>query len=144
MGGELGAVRGDGSPRFAVLALQDPGTADAPGTPLQRVQIVKGWIDADGAAARAVFDVAGDADNGADVDPATCDPRGAGSDALCAVWKDPEFDADAARLLLRARAREPDLPLEHVRLQGRRRRSPRHRLRRTRPRPPTPPSPTAA
>ena len=38
--------------------------------------------------------------------------------------------ADATRLLLRARAREPDLPLEHLRVPGRRRRSVRRRLRR--------------
>ena len=53
MGGELGAVRGAASPRFAVCALKDPGTRSAPGTDLQRMQIVKGWVDADGADARA-------------------------------------------------------------------------------------------
>ena len=52
MGGEIGPVRGDRSPRFAVLAFRDPGTPGAPGTPLQRVQIVKGWVDAAGAVAR--------------------------------------------------------------------------------------------
>jgi hypothetical protein len=92
MGGELGAVRGAASPRFAVLALKDPGTATTPGVDLQRVQIVKGWVDSDGQTHDAVFDVAGDAANGADVDPDTCTPRGAGSAELCAVWEDPDFD----------------------------------------------------
>jgi hypothetical protein len=93
MGGELGAVRGQRSPLFAVWAAKDPGTDDAPGTDLQRVQIVKGWVDALGTTHERVFDVAGDAANGADVDPATCAPRGAGAHELCAVWQDPTFSS---------------------------------------------------
>jgi hypothetical protein len=92
MGGEIGAVRGTASPRFAVWAMKDPGTASVPGTDLQRVQIVKGWIDATGATQEKVVDVAGDAANGAGVDPATCSPTGAGAADLCAVWEDPDFD----------------------------------------------------
>jgi hypothetical protein len=91
MGGELGPVRGARSPRFAVWAMKDPGTAERPGTDLQRVQIVKGWVDAKGKPHERVFDVAGDAKNGATVDPATCTPRGAGAAELCAVWRDPTF-----------------------------------------------------
>src|SRR5262249_30225913 len=70
MGGEIGTVLGARSPRFTVLALRDPGTPDTPGTPLQRVQIVKGWLDAQGAPQEKVFEVAGDPANGAGVDPA--------------------------------------------------------------------------
>jgi hypothetical protein len=92
MGGELGTVRGKKSPRFAVWAMKDPGTATAPGTDLQRIQIVKGWVDADGVTHERVVDVAGDAANGAGVDPATCEPTGSGAAELCAVWEDPEFD----------------------------------------------------
>lgn len=92
MGGEVGAVRGAASPRFAVWAMKDPGSATAPGTDLQRVQIVKGWVDADGAPHERVIDVAGDAANGAGVDPATCATTGSGAAELCAVWEDPEFD----------------------------------------------------
>ena len=40
-----------------------------------------------------VFDVAGSAENGADVDPAACEPRGEGHAQLCTVWQDPEFNA---------------------------------------------------
>jgi hypothetical protein len=93
MGGEIGPVRDRKSPRFAVLAFRDAGTLFSPGTPLQRVQIVKGWVDASGETHERVFDVAGDPDNGAGVDTATCTPSGAGFDSLCAVWTDPEFDA---------------------------------------------------
>lgn len=92
MGGELGPVRGGDSPRFAVLAAKDPGTNDAPGTDLQRVQVVKGWVGDDGMAHERVFDVAGNGENGAGVDPETCAPVGSGARELCTVWEDPEFD----------------------------------------------------
>jgi hypothetical protein len=92
MGADLGPVRGTRSPRFAVLAFRDPGTSQTPGTPLQRVEIVKGWVDAGGQAHENVFLVAGDPDNGAAVDTTTCTPSGPGFDSLCAVWTDPEFD----------------------------------------------------
>jgi len=92
MGGELGAVRGTKSPRFVVWAMKDPGTAVIPGTDLQRIQIVKGWVDANGATQERVVDVAGNPANGAGVDPATCTPTGSGQAELCATWEDPEFD----------------------------------------------------
>ncbi len=92
MGGDLGDVRGAQSPRFAVIALKDPGTEEAPGTDLQRLQIVKGWVDAAGETHEQVFDVAGNPDNGAGVDPQTCATVGSGAAQLCAVWEDPQFD----------------------------------------------------
>ncbi|MDX2169518.1 MAG: DUF3604 domain-containing protein [Deltaproteobacteria bacterium] len=92
MGGTIGPVRGARSPRFGVLAFRDAGTPTSPGTPLQRAQIVKGWVDAQGQSHEQVFDVAGDPNNGAGVDTATCTPTGSGEDSLCAVWEDPEFD----------------------------------------------------
>lgn len=97
MGGEIGAVRGDESPRFAVLALKDPGTEAVPGTDLQRIQIVKSWLE-NGEPRDRAYDVAGDAANGADVDPATCAPRGPGAAELCAVWEDPDFNPDQRAL----------------------------------------------
>jgi hypothetical protein len=90
MGGELGPVRGSRSPRFAVWAMKDPGSSALPGTDLQRVQIVKGWVDARGRTHERVFDVAGDRERGS-VDAATCAPRGEGFRELCAVWRDPTF-----------------------------------------------------
>jgi hypothetical protein len=81
-----------GAPRFAVWALRDPGTPDRPGTPLQRIQVVKGWVEA-GEARERVYEVAGDPATAADVDPASCAPRGRGFDTLCRVWEDPDFDA---------------------------------------------------
>jgi hypothetical protein len=81
------------SPRFLVSALEDPGLPDHPGTELQRAQIIKGWVDAEGKTRERVFDVAGSADNGASVDRETCAPTGAGASQLCTVWEDPAFDA---------------------------------------------------
>ena len=91
MGGELPAspVQPPGAPTFAVWALRDP--AGEPPAPLQRVQIVKGWIE-DGKPREQVFDVAG-RDTGAGADPATCATHGEGFDELCTVWRDPAFDA---------------------------------------------------
>ncbi|MCC6763119.1 MAG: DUF3604 domain-containing protein [Deltaproteobacteria bacterium] len=80
------------APSFLVAAARDPGTLARPGTPLQRVQVVKGWID-DAGWHQEVFDVAGDANNGATVDTDTCVASGPGDDDLCAVWTDPSFDA---------------------------------------------------
>ncbi len=92
MGGRL-AARTDAPARFLVHALKDPGVANHPGTDLQRVQIIKGWLDASGATHERVYDVAGTTDNGASVDPDTCEPTGDGAASLCAVWEDLEFDA---------------------------------------------------
>ncbi len=80
------------APSFLVSAARDPGTLARPGTQLQRVQVVKGWVDA-GGWHQQVFDVAGDANDGATVDTDTCATSGAGFDTLCTVWTDPAFDA---------------------------------------------------
>jgi hypothetical protein len=62
-----------------------------PSTPLQRIQIIKGWIEGDATHER-IFEVAGDPRSEADVDLTTCTPEGEGFDSLCEVWTDPEFD----------------------------------------------------
>jgi hypothetical protein len=92
-----GVLAGRGRPENAVPVLvasaqRDPGTADRPGTALERLQVVKVWTDADGPRAR-VYDVAGRAEAG-DADRVTCRPAPGGADHLCAVWRDPEFSAD--------------------------------------------------
>jgi len=38
------------------------------------------------------MDVAGNADNGATVDPLSCESEGEGFATLCGVWEDPEVD----------------------------------------------------
>ena len=106
MGGDLpprpagAAVR----PRFAVMAMKDPGSegrSDAfpqvcavhhSAAKLQRIEIIKGWIDAQGRPQEKVVTVAGGQDPGAGVDPVTCDPVGPGKSSLCQVWEDSEWD----------------------------------------------------
>jgi hypothetical protein len=92
MGGELGPTNARRSPRFAVLASRDSGDPGVPGTPLERVQMIKGWIDGAGQVHEKVFDIAG-GDTTGTADPTTCERSGTGHDQLCVVWKDPEFDA---------------------------------------------------
>ncbi|MDH3818872.1 MAG: DUF3604 domain-containing protein [Myxococcales bacterium] len=76
-----------GAPRFAVVAKQDPNDAA-----LQRLQVVKGWLDGDTYNTKVFDYVAGDVNNVADVDLTTCEPTGTGAAELCAVWEDPDFD----------------------------------------------------
>ena len=94
MGGELApAAMPARAPSLAIWSLQDAGVADRPGTPLERIQVVKSWLEA-GEPRTAVFDVAGEEEPG-EVDLDTCAPAPGGSPELCAVWQDPAFDPSA-------------------------------------------------
>ena len=94
MGGEL--LAGGASPAFLVSASKDPGVAQQPGTDLQRLQIIKGWIDEQGGTREVVYDVAGNANTGGAVDPLSCAVTGAGYKNLCTVWKDPQYNPEQA------------------------------------------------
>lgn len=98
MGGELLAGGGQ-VPDFYVWASRAPDSA-----PLQRLQIVKGWVTEDDTAEK-VFDVACAGgvspdptdhrcpDNGASVDIETCEfSADTGAAELLTLWRDPEFD----------------------------------------------------
>jgi hypothetical protein len=102
MGGELRAAPAGTAPSFLVAALKDPYSGN-----LDRIQIVKGWLDATGKTHEKVYDVVwGDADrrrpgpdgklppvgNTVDVANATW-ANTIGDPELIAVWKDPDFDA---------------------------------------------------
>ena len=94
MGGDLShAPEGGKAPRFAVWALRDPGASGAPSAPLQRIQIVKGWVE-DGESRERVYEVAGDPNSGTNLDLRSCTPAH-GAEQLCRVWADPDFDAKA-------------------------------------------------
>ena len=101
MGGDLRArPEGAGAPKFMVYALRDPIGAN-----LDRIQIVKGWLDADGNTHEKVYNVAWSDDREMDDNgkiPAvgnTVDVANAnwtntiGAGDLSVVWSDPDFDA---------------------------------------------------
>jgi hypothetical protein len=102
MGGELrNAPQGAAAPVFMVYALRDPIGAN-----LDRIQMIKGWIDTKGETHEKVYDVAWSGDRVAGADgkvPAvgsTVDVINAnwtntiGASELGVVWTDPDFDAE--------------------------------------------------
>jgi hypothetical protein len=94
MGGDLQLPpQASAAPRFVVSAQADNGTADYPGSQLQRLQLIKGWYEA-GELKEQVLDVAG-GDNGARVDINSCEQSGSGHQQLCTVWSDPDFNPAA-------------------------------------------------
>jgi len=99
MGGDLRAAPAGRSPTFLVAALRDPIGAN-----LDRIQIVKGWLDAKDGLHEKVYDVAWSAGRqpgpdgklpavGSTVDVARATwTNTIGAGELIAVWKDPDFD----------------------------------------------------
>ncbi len=100
MGSELTAAPANGRvPQFLLQAVQDPLSAR-----LDRIQVVKGWVDSHGVAHEKIFDVVWSGgraigDNSrpepiADTvnrETASFDPK-VGATQLVAVWEDPSFD----------------------------------------------------
>ncbi|CAK0778752.1 conserved exported hypothetical protein [Gammaproteobacteria bacterium] len=84
----------ESAPSFVVSALMDTGWPGHPGSKLQKIQIVKGWIDkASGEAREAVFDLNRNTpETRALVDERSCAASGAGSTSLCGEWQDPNFN----------------------------------------------------
>lgn len=98
MGGTLTASNENKAPTFMVSALKDPLGAN-----LDRIQIVKGWLDADGNTQEKVYNVAASDNrkirgnkvkpvgNTVDVDTASY-TNSIGDASLGVVWQDPDFD----------------------------------------------------
>ena len=92
MGDELPALPGRDSPNpkiaplFFIEALRDPAPSAAP---LQRLEIIKGWVE-DGTLRERVHSVAG-GDSDASVALGTCERSGDGHSQLCTLWRDPDF-----------------------------------------------------
>jgi len=102
MGGDLSKAPAGKAPSFLVAALKDPYSGN-----LDRIQIVKGWLDGAGELHEKVYDVAwGDADtrkpgkdgrlpavgNTVDIANATW-ANTIGDPELITVWTDPDFDS---------------------------------------------------
>jgi hypothetical protein len=90
MGGTLAAPangKTGSGPTFVVAAWAD----EFVGTPIQQLQVIKGWLDQDGTTHEAVYTVGGTPNNGATVDQ-QCNTVGEGADFICAEWQDPDFD----------------------------------------------------
>ncbi|MEH6910081.1 MAG: DUF3604 domain-containing protein [Oceanicoccus sp.] len=101
MGGDLGAAPKGKAPTFLVAAAKDPQSGN-----LDRIQIVKGWLDAKGIAQERVYNAAW-----SDADKRKLDPKGnippvgntvdiktatwtntIGEAELITAWADPDFD----------------------------------------------------
>lgn len=80
-------------PVFVASASQDPREGS---NLLQRLQIIKGWVDNEGRTHQSVYDIAGATDGEASVNPENCEVSGRGFSQLCASWRDPEFDPGIA------------------------------------------------
>lgn len=97
MGGDLGSRSGNARPTFIASALRD---AAEGATPLQKLQLVKGWVDAEGGMHTQVFDIAGNDGEGK-------------HDSLCVVYTDEDFDPALATYYY-LRAVEHPVPRWHV------------------------------
>ena len=100
MGGDLTAAPDGKAPRLMIRALRDPDGAN-----LDRVQIIKGWLDSSGKLQEKIYDVACSDDRaigannrcersvGSTVDVAAASYANSIGDALLmAYWEDPDFD----------------------------------------------------
>ena len=101
MGGDLKKTKGKKAPSFMVYALRDPQSAN-----LDRIQIIKGWLDAKGELHEKVYDVAVSdgreikngrckkaVGNTVDLETATWS-NSIGDSQLATVWTDPDFNSD--------------------------------------------------
>jgi len=101
MGGELTSTGASVSPVFLFMAQKDPEGAN-----LDRIQVIKGWIDENGTSHERVYNVAADSSrqigpdgslapvgNTVDVAEATYN-NSIGAPTLYAAWRDPEFNPD--------------------------------------------------
>jgi uncharacterized protein DUF3604 len=117
MGGDLRDAPAGMSPNFLAAAMKDPLSGN-----LDRIQIIKGWLDAKGKPQEKVYDVAWSGGRTPDPKRGKLPPVGdtvdiaiatwtntIGAPELIAVWKDPDFDSKQ-RALYYARVIEIPTP----------------------------------
>ena len=117
MGGDLSDAPAGKAPTFLVAALKDPIGAN-----LDRIQVIKGWLDKDGNTQERVYDVVVSGGRTIDADGRCKTPVGTtvdvpnatwtntiGAPELITVWKDPAFDP-AQRAFYYARVIEIPTP----------------------------------
>ncbi|WP_424096130.1 DUF3604 domain-containing protein [Moorena producens] len=125
MGSDLTSMPEGKAPTFLVAALKDPIRAN-----LDRIQIVKGWLDADDNTHEKIYNVAwsGDRAISLDADGSKLSPVGntvdtdtaewtntIGAVELAQVWTDPDFDPTPKGILLRTGAGNSDSSLDGLR-----------------------------
>jgi hypothetical protein len=101
MGGDLNAAPAGKAPAFLIRALRD-----ADGANLDRVQVIKGWLDGSGKTQERIWDVVVSGDRKIEADGRCKTPVGntvdvtdasyrntIGAPMLFGYWKDPNFDA---------------------------------------------------
>jgi len=101
MGGELTAYTQQTSPNFMIMASKDPDGAN-----LDRIQVVKGWLDDDGQTHEKVYDVALSDDRTVNTSTGVAPKVGStvnldnatytntiGDVQLATVWQDPDFNS---------------------------------------------------
>jgi hypothetical protein len=102
MGGELGDAPAGKAPRFLIRSLRDPDGAN-----LDRIQVIKGWLDKNGETHERIYDVAVSDGRTVGSDGRCKTPVGStvnietatysntiGSPVLGAFWEDPDFDSN--------------------------------------------------
>ena len=101
MGGDLHNAPEGAAPRFMIRALRDPDGAN-----LDRVQIIKGWLDSNGDTHERIYDVAVSDDREIGADGRAREPVGStvdieaatftnsiGDALMSTYWQDPDFDS---------------------------------------------------
>jgi hypothetical protein len=117
MGGDLKRAPGGKAPSFLVAALRDPLSGN-----LDRIQVVKGWLDKSGKPREKIYDVVWSEPGKRKVNAGKLTPVGntvdvasaqwtntIGASELITVWKDPAFDP-AAKAFYYARVLEIPTP----------------------------------
>jgi len=102
MGSDLNAPQGEGAPTFAIQAMKE-----ADGANLDRIQIIKGWVDSNGEIHEKIYNVA--LSDGRQTDESGQAPKvgntvnaaeatytnDIGDPQLSVVWTDPDFNPEA-------------------------------------------------